>query len=69
MDIEQKDRIINTMVEYKNNFAKDCNGRIERELGHIEGADYMMHRFNDILKAECEKDDITAEINKYERKK
>ena len=34
--------------------AKDCNKRIARENGKIEGADYMLQRFLDILRSEVD---------------
>ena len=46
---EEKDKIIKTLVENRNNYARDCGIRIEREYGKIAGADYMLQRFLDIL--------------------
>ena len=54
MIIEQKDKIIKALVEDRNNYARDCGRRIEREYGKIEGADYMLQRFLDVLRTEVE---------------
>ena len=54
MTKEKKDKILKTLVEDRNNYARDCGRRIEREYGKIEGADYMLQRFLDILRAEDE---------------
>ena len=54
MTKEQKDKILKALAEDRNDYARDCQGRIEREWGKIEGADYMLQRFLDILKTEVE---------------
>ena len=51
---EEKDKILKTLTEDRNNYARDCSRRIEREWGKIEGADYMIQRFLDILSTEVE---------------
>jgi flagellar biosynthesis chaperone FliJ len=51
---EQKDKILKALAEDRNNYAKDCNMRIEKEYGRIDGADYMLQRFLDILHTEIE---------------
>ena len=51
---EEKDKILKTLTEDRNNYARDCSRRIEREWGKIEGADYMLQRFLDILSTEVE---------------
>ena len=54
MTQEQKDKILKALAEDRNNYARDCQERIEKEYGKIEGADYMLQRFLDILKTEIE---------------
>ena len=54
MKREQKDKILKALAEDRNNYARDCQERIEREYGKIEGADYMLQRFLDVLKTEVE---------------
>lgn len=49
MTREQKDKIFIVLAEDRNNYARDCQRRIEKEYGKIEGADYMLQRFLDIL--------------------
>jgi hypothetical protein len=51
---EQKDKILKTIAEDRNDYARDCNRRIAEEQGKIIGADYMLQRFLDILKTESE---------------
>lgn len=51
---EQKDKILRALAEDRNNYARDCNMRIEKEHGKITGADYMLQRFLDILNTEVE---------------
>lgn len=54
MTREQKDKIFIVLAEDRNNYARDCQRRIEKEYGKIEGADYMLQRFLDILNTEDE---------------
>ncbi len=54
MTKEQKDKILKALAEDRNDYARDCQIRIEREYGKIDGADYMLQRFLDILNAEDE---------------
>lgn len=54
MTKEQKDKILIALVAERNAFATDCNRRIAEENGKITGADYMLHRFRDILHTEIE---------------
>lgn len=49
MTKEQKDEILKTLAEDRNEYARDCNRRIAEEHGKITGADYMLQRFLDIL--------------------
>lgn len=49
MTREQKDKIFIVLAEDRNNYARDCQRRIEKEYGKIEGADFMLQRFLDIL--------------------
>lgn len=54
MTREQKDKILKALAEDRNDYARDCDERIAKEYGKIEGADYMLQRFLDILKTEVE---------------
>ena len=54
MNKEQKDKILNVLVEDRNDYARDCNRRIAEEQGKIIGADYMLQRFLDVLRTEVE---------------
>jgi flagellar biosynthesis chaperone FliJ len=54
MTREQKDKILKALAEHRNDYARDCNERISKEFGKIEGADYMLHRFLDIINTEVE---------------
>ena len=52
MTKEQKDKILKALAENRNDYARDCQRRVEREWGKIEGADYMLQRFLDVLNTE-----------------
>lgn len=54
MTKEQNDKILRLMAEERNNYARECSRRIEKENGKIEGADYMLQRFLDALRTEVE---------------
>lgn len=54
MTKEQKDKILKTIAEDRNDYARGCNERIANENGKIEGADYMLQRFLDVLRTEVE---------------
>ena len=54
MTKEQKDKIFKAIAGDRNDYARDCNRRIAEEQGKIIGADYMLQRFLDILRAEVE---------------
>lgn len=54
MTKEQKDKILKAIAEDRNNYARDCQKRVEKEWGKIEGADYMLQRFLDVLRTEVE---------------
>ena len=54
MTKEQKDKIFKLLAEDRNDYASDCNRRIAKENGKIEGADYMLQRFLDVLRQEIE---------------
>lgn len=56
MTKEQKDKILKAVAEDRNDYARDCNQRIAKENGKIEGADYMVQRFLDVLRTEEVKD-------------
>lgn len=50
MTKEQKDKILKSLAEDRNNFANECNRRIAEECGKIKGADYMLQRLLDTLR-------------------
>ena len=54
MTKEQKDKILKALAEDRNDYARDCDRRIAEEQGKVTGADYMLHRFLDVLNAEVE---------------
>ena len=54
MTKEQKDKILKALAEDRNYYVRDCQRRIEKEWGKIEGADYMLQRFLDVLNTEIE---------------
>ena len=54
MKKEQKDKMLKALAEDRNYYARECERRIEAENGKITGADYMLQRFLDILRAEDE---------------
>ena len=61
MTKEQKDKILKVLAEDRNGYVRDCKERIEREYGKIEGADYMLQRFLDVLKTEVEPQESDVE--------
>lgn len=61
MTKEQKYKIHKALVEDRNDYARDCNRRIEKEWGKIEGADYMLQRFLDVLRTEDEPQERSEE--------
>ena len=61
MTKEQKDKILIALATERNAFATDCNRRIAEENGKITGADYMLHRFRDILHTEIEPQERSEE--------
>ena len=54
MTKEQKDKILKALAEDRNEYARECRVRIEKEYGKVAGADYMLQRFLDILNTEVE---------------
>ena len=54
MKIEQKEKILKTLAEDRNDFVRECEKRITAEQGKILGADYMIQRFLDILETDVE---------------
>ena len=62
MTKEQRDKILKAIAEDRNDYARDCDRRIAKENGKIEGADYMLQRFLDVLKTEVE----PQEVRKYD---
>ena len=64
MTKEQKDKILKVLAEDRNNYARDCQERIEREYGKIEGADFMLQRFL-VLKTEVESQPYKVESEEW----
>ena len=62
MKREQKDKILKALAEDRNEYARDCKERIEKEYGKIEGADYMLQRFLDVLKTEVKSQESEERI-------
>ena len=56
MTKEQKNKILTVIAEDRNDYARDCYRRIEKEEGKIIGADYMLQRLLDVLKTEESED-------------
>lgn len=54
MTKEQKDKILKALAEDRNYYARECDRRIAKENGRIDGADYMLQRFLDVLNTEVE---------------
>ena len=54
MTKEQKDKILKALAEDRNYYARECDRRIAKENGRIDGADYMLQRFLDILNTEVD---------------
>lgn len=54
MTREQKDKILKALAEDRNGYARGCQMRVEKEWGKIEGADYMLQRFLDVINTEIE---------------
>ena len=54
MTREQKDNILKALADERNYYASYCRRQIAKENGKIEGADYMLQRFLDILNTEFE---------------
>ena len=62
MTQEQKDKILKALAEDRNEYARDCRERIEKEYGKIDGADYMLQRFLDVLRTEVEPQESEEQI-------
>lgn len=54
MTKEQRAKILKAVAEDRNDYARECDRRIAKENGKIEGADYMIQRFLDVLRTEVE---------------
>lgn len=54
MTKEQKDKILKAIADGRNDYVRDCDRRIAEEQGKVIGADYMLHRFLDVLRTEIE---------------
>ena len=61
MTKEQKDKILKALAEDRNDYARDCDRRIAEEQGKINGADYMIQRFLDVLKTDVEPEESEEE--------
>lgn len=51
---EQKDKILEILVDMKIAYTKDCEKRIAIEQGKVMGAEFMLCRIIDILSTETE---------------
>ena len=49
-----KDKILKSLCEERNQYARDRERYIAEEQGKIIGADYMLQRMLDILSRDCE---------------
>ena len=58
MKNEERDKFLKALAEDRNDYARDCDRRIAKENGKIEGADYMLQRFLDVLKTEVEPQEV-----------
>lgn len=54
MTKEQKDKILKTLVDDRNDYVRERNNQVAKENGKVIGADYMLQRFLDVLKKEVE---------------
>lgn len=61
MTKEQKDKILKALAEDRNDYMRDCQEQIEKEWGKIEGADYMLQRFLDVINTEIELQERSGE--------
>ena len=61
MTKEQKDKILKALAEDRNYYARECDRRIAKENGRIDGADYMIQRFLDVLKTDVEPEESEEE--------
>ena len=61
MTKEQKDKILKALAEDRNYYARECERRIAEEQGKINGADYMIQRFLDVLKTDVEPEESEEE--------
>ena len=53
-----KDKILKSLCEERNQYVRDRERYIAEERGKIIGADYMLQRMLDILSGECEDNHI-----------
>lgn len=56
MTNQEKDEILKELSDARNYFMRTCQRRIAEENGKVEGADYMMERFGEILVKDKEDD-------------
>lgn len=61
MTKEQKDKILKALTEDRNDYMRNCQRGIEKEWGKIEGADYMLQSFLDVLNTEVEPKERSGE--------
>lgn len=54
MTKQEKDKILKELSDARNYYMWTCQKRIAEENGKVEGADYMMERFMEILVADKE---------------
>lgn len=49
MTNQEKDEILKELSDARNYYMRTCQRRIAEENGKVEGADYMMERFRELL--------------------
>lgn len=56
MTEQEKDKILKELSDVRNYYMRNCQKRIAEENGKVEGADYMMERFRELLVKDKEDD-------------
>lgn len=56
MTKQEKDEILKELSDARNYYMRTCQRRVAEENGKVEGADYMMERFAEILVKDKEDD-------------
>ena len=58
MTKQKKDEIIKELSDARNYYMRTCQKRIAEENGKVEGADYMMEIFREILGKDKESEEV-----------